>query len=681
MHLSILQRLNRSRLAFVEFCLCPNAFLIRASERKRRSAPCHTAAFNSPIKIGAMEVPNRFVVPPMGNNFANSDGSWSDQSRAYYEARAAGGFGLITIEATVVHRGAKGGPLKPCLYSDDSIPSLRAVVDACHRHGAKVSVQLQNAGPEGNAKNAGAPLQAASPIPAACGRDVPEEVPTRKVYELVQGYGDAAERALRAGVDAVEVHMAHGYLVSSFISPRTNKRVDEFGGSFENRMRFPRLILEEVRRRVGDRVAVLCRINAADEEPGGIDVNDACVIARYLEECGADALHVSRAVHLRDEFMWAPTSVHAGFNADLVAKIKGCISIPVISVGRFTDPYLPELLIEQGKCDLVAFGRQSLADPEMPRKYAEGREEDTMPCIACLQGCVANMYAGKPIRCLVNPRLGHECETVPAAVAAKRIVVIGGGVAGLAAAAISSERGHDVILLEEAPALGGNMRLASFPPGKGPIADMVRSWVVRAQKAGVEVRLGVKGLPDDIAALQPDEVVVATGARALLLPIEGIDCPAILRGGDVLAGKAYPGKNVLIAGGGMVGCEIADLLAELGHSVTVAEYRENLAADMVAEHRNALMRSFAEHGVCQVPNAKICRFYADGVEYENTLTGQLHELRGFDSVVLAMGYVADDRLSEALVQRGISVHVVGDAVKARRAIDALREAYELAVLL
>lgn len=329
----------------------------------------------SPIKIGAMEVPNRFVVPPMGNNFANSDGSWSDQSRAYYEARAAGGFGLITIEATVVHRGAKGGPLKPCLYSDDSIPSLRAVVDACHRHGAKVSVQLQNAGPEGNAKNAGAPLQAASPIPAACGRDVPEEVPTRKVYELVQGYGDAAERALRAGVDAVEVHMAHGYLVSSFISPRTNKRVDEFGGSFENRMRFPRLILEEIRRRVGDRVAVLCRINAADEEPGGIDVNDACIIARYLEECGADALHVSRAVHLRDEFMWAPTSVHAGFNADLVAKIKECINIPVISVGRFTDPYLPELLIEQGKCDLVAFGRQSLADPEMPRKYAEGREE------------------------------------------------------------------------------------------------------------------------------------------------------------------------------------------------------------------------------------------------------------------------------------------------------------------
>lgn len=635
----------------------------------------------SPIQIGPIEVPNRFVVPPMGNNFANSDGTWSGQSRAYYEERAAGGFGLVTIEATVVHHGAKGGPLKPCLYGDESIPSLRAIVDACHAHGAKVSVQLQNAGPEGNAKNAGAPLQAASPIPAACGRDIPQEVPTEKVYELVEGYGDAAERALAAGVDALEVHMAHGYLVSSFISPRTNKRTDEFGGSFENRMRFPRLILEEIRKRVGGKLAVLCRINAADEEPGGIDVNDACIIARYLQDCGADALHVSRAVHLRDEFMWAPTAVHAGFNAELVAKIKQSVSIPVIAVGRFTNPHLPELLVEQGKCDLVAFGRQSLADPAMPRKYAEGHSEDVVPCIACLQGCVANMYCGKPIRCLANPRLGHESEAIPAASPQKRIVVVGGGVAGLAVSAISAERGHDVMLLEEQETLGGNMRLAAFPPGKGDISDLVRSWIVRAEKAGVDIRTGKQATAEVLAQLSPDEVIVATGAKPLVLPIEGIDDPAILHGGDVLAGEVYPGKKVLVAGGGMVGCEVADLLAELGHSVTVAEFRSALAADMVAEHRKVVMESFAEHGVRQVPNAKICRFYPDGVCYEDVETSQQIELRGFDSVVLAMGYVACDELSEELTGKGIPVHVIGDAVRARRAIDALREAYELAVSL
>ena len=329
----------------------------------------------------------------------------------------------------------------------------------------------------------------------------------------------------------------------------------------------------------------------------------------------------------------------------------------------------------------MAFGRQSLADPAMPRKYAEGRSEDVMPCIACLQGCVANMYQGKPIRCLANPRLGHECEVVPVAIAPKRVVVVGGGVAGLAAGALSAERGHNVVLLEEAATLGGNMRLAAFPPGKGDIADLVRSWAVRAQKAGVDLRTSSEATLESIMALRPDEVVVATGAQALVPPIPGIDDLSILRGGDVLKGKAYPGKNVLVAGGGMVGCEIADLLGELGYRVTVAEYRDTLAADMVAEHRAVVMRSFAEHGVRQVPNAKICRFHPDGIEYEDAQTGQRKELREFDSVVLAMGYAAHDVLSEALAQRGVSVHAIGDAVRARRAIDALREAYELTMTL
>ena len=205
-------------------------------------------AMFQPINIGPMTVKNRFVVPPMGNNFANTDGSMSEQSAAYYRERAKGGFGLITIEATVVHKGAKGGPRKPCLYDDSTIESFRKVVDACHAEGAKVSVQLQNAGPEGNAKNAGAPIEAATSIPSDCGRDTPKEVTTEEVYELVKGYGLAAKRAMEAGVDAVEIHMAHGYLVSTFLSPRTNKRLDEFGGSFENRMRFSRLIIEEVKK-------------------------------------------------------------------------------------------------------------------------------------------------------------------------------------------------------------------------------------------------------------------------------------------------------------------------------------------------------------------------------------------------------------------------------------------------
>ncbi len=636
---------------------------------------------SQPIQIGPMKVKNRFVVPPMGNNFANSDGTWSDQSVAYYEERAKGGFGLITIEATVVHKGAKGGPLKPCLYDDASIPSLKRITDACHSHGACVSIQLQNAGPEGNAKNAGAPIQAASPIQGSYGRDVPEEVPTEEVYELVKGYGDAAERAMRGGVDAVEIHMAHGYLVSSFMSPRTNKRVDEFGGSFENRMRFPRLIVEEVKKRVGGKVAIIARINSADEILGGLSVQDSAAIARYLEDCGVECLHISRAVHIKDEYMWAPTTIHGGFSSDLFTEIKRAVHIPTIAIGRFTEPQYAELMVEEGRADLIAFGRQSLADPHMPQCAQEGRLDDVLPCIACLQGCTANMYQGKPLRCLVNPFLGHEVAGEPEAEVKKKVMVVGGGVAGLAAAFIAAERGHSVTLYESKETLGGNMRLAAFPPGKGDISNMIRAYIVRAQKAGVKIVLNKEVDLDFVREQNPDEVIVATGANTLILPIEGIDDPSIIHGGDLLAGKRQAGKKVLVVGGGMVGCETAELLGELQHDVTIAEFREAMGIDMISEHRKFLMHHFAEYGVKQVPNARVCKFYPDGVAYEDTVTHETKELRGFDSVVLSMGYRNNDTLSEPLKEAGFSVHAIGDAVRARRALDATSEAYEVAMSL
>ena len=418
-------------------------------------------AMFEPIQIGPMTVKNRFVVPPMGNNFANTDGSLSEQSKAYYQERAKGGFGLITIEATVVHKGAKGGPRKPCLYDDSTIDSFKMVIDACHAEGAKVSVQLQNAGPEGNAKNAGAPIKAATSIPSVAGRDTPEELSTEEVYELIKGYGLAAERAMKAGIDAVEIHMAHGYLVNTFLSPRTNKRVDEFGGSFENRMRFSRLIIEEIKKKTQGKIAILARINASDEVLGGLDVHDSATIAAYLEDCGLDALHVSRAVHIRDEYMWAPTALHAGFSADLVEEIKRAVTIPVITVGRYTEPQFAELMVREGRTDLVAFGRQSIADPHMPKKALEGRLEDMTPCIACLQGCVPNMYQGKPISCLTNPILGHDLEGIKKASTSKKVMVIGGGVAGLCTAYLAKWRGHEVTLYESSNKLGGNMRLAA----------------------------------------------------------------------------------------------------------------------------------------------------------------------------------------------------------------------------
>ena len=549
-------------------------------------------AMFQPIQIGPMTVANRFVMSPMGNNFANTDGTMSERSASYYGARAKGGFGLITFEATVVYKEAKGGPRKPCLYDDSTVSSFQAAIAACHQAGAKVSIQLQHAGPEGNTKITGYPLKAASAIPASCGRETPEAITKEELYRLIECYGDAAVRAKKAGADAVEIHCAHGYLVSTFISARTNKRVDEFGGSFENRMRLPKLIIENIRKKAGDSLAILCRINATDDVEGGQTAQDAAAVASYLEkECGVDGLHLSRAVHLHDECMWAPSLIHGGFSADYVTEIKRAVSVPIITVGRYTEPQYAELMVAEGRADLVAFGRQSIADPEMPNKAKAGRLDLMNPCIGCLQGCVPNMFKGEPITCLVNPLAGREADFKPAQTK-KNVMVIGGGPGGLYAAFTAAQRGHAVTLYEKGDILGGNMRLAAYPPGKGDITNMVRSYIAKCEEYGVKMVMHTEVTPAMVAEAKPDAVIVATGSNPLVLPIPGINDTGVIHAGDLLDGKASVGKKVLVVGGGMVGCEVADFLGELGHEVSVIELRDQLGPDVIPEHRKFLMKDF-----------------------------------------------------------------------------------------
>ena len=568
----------------------------------------------SPINIGTVTVPNRFVVPPMGNNFANTDGSMSERSAAYYEARAKGGFGLITIESTVVYKQAKGGPRKPCLFSDEVVPSFKRVADACHAYGAKVSIQLQHAGPEGNSKLTGYPLKAASAIAPSAGREIPEAMPTEEVYRLIECYGDAARRAQLAGIDMVEVHCAHGYLVSTFISARTNKRTDEFGGCFENRMRLPRLIIENIRKKTGGNMPILCRINARDEGDGGVDVHDAAAIAAYLEQvCGVDAIHVTRSIHIHDEFMWAPNITHGGFNAELGAEIKRAVSVPVILVGRFTEPQYAELLVKQGRADLIAFGRQSIADPELPNKARNGQLEKLTPCIACLLGCVPNMLQGRPITCAMNPCAGREAELKPAEVR-KNVVVIGGGPGGMYAARLCALRGHSVTLLEKDAELGGHFLVASYPPGKGEISGAIRSFIVNCREAGVDIRTGTEATPELVASLKPDAIIIATGSVPLRLPIPGLDSCGCSTAEDVLTGKADTGKRVLVVGGGMVGCECVEFLTEREHPVDMIEMKPVIGEDIVPEARKYIMANIEKHKVTQRVNARVRPACADHVD-------------------------------------------------------------------
>lgn len=618
----------------------------------------------SPINIGTVTVPNRFVVPPMGNNFANTDGSMSERSAAYYEARAKGGFGLITIESTVVYKEAKGGPRKPCLFSDEVVPSFRRVADACHAYGAKVSIQLQHAGPEGNSKLTGYPLKAASAIAPSAGREIPEAMPTEEVYRLIECYGDAARRAQLAGIDMVEVHCAHGYLVSTFISARTNKRTDEFGGCFENRMRLPRLIIENIRKKTGGNMPILCRINARDEGDGGVDVHDAAAIAAYLEQvCGVDAIHVTRSIHIHDEFMWAPNITHGGFNAELGAEIKRAVSVPVILVGRFTEPQYAELLVKQGRADLIAFGRQSIADPELPNKARNGQLEKLTPCIACLLGCVPNMLQGRPITCAMNPCVGREAELKPAEVR-KNVVVIGGGPGGMYAARLCALRGHSVTLLEKDAELGGHFLVASYPPGKGEISGAIRSFIVNCREAGVDIRTGTEATPELVASLKPDAIIIATGSVPLRLPIPGLDSCGCSTAEDVLTGKADTGKRVLVVGGGMVGCECVEFLTEREHIVDMVEMKPVIGEDIVPEARKYIMANLEKHKVTQRVNARVKQFYADGVDFTDTVTGEDAAMRGYDSVVLAMGYRSNNTLEEQLKDLAPQVIVIGEARQA-----------------
>ena len=633
----------------------------------------------SPVQIGTVTVPNRFVVPPMGNNLANTDGTLSDRSLSYYQARAKGGFGLITIESTVVYREAKGGPRKPCLFSDDTVESFRRVADACHAYGAKVSIQLQHAGPEGNSALTGYPLKAASAMPASAGREIPEAVSNEEVYRIIECYGDAARRAQQAGIDMVEVHCAHGYLVSTFISQRTNNRTDEFGGCFENRMRLPRLIIENIRHKTGGNLPILCRINACDEVEGGQSVQDAAAVAAYLEqECGVDALHVTRAVHLHDEFMWAPGVTHGGFNADLVTEIKRAVSVPVIAVGRFTEPQYAELLVKQGRADLIAFGRQSIADPELPAKARNGQLETLSPCIGCLLGCVPNMFAGKPITCAVNPCVGRECELSPAP-EKKRVTVVGGGPGGLYAAWACAVRGHQVTLVEKASELGGNFRIAAYPTGKGQLTEAIRSMIVKCQQAGVDLRCGVEAEEMLLRSLAPDAIILATGSTPLILPIPGLSDCGYVTAQDMLDGKAQMGKNVLVVGGGMVGCEAAEYLAERGHQVAVIEMKDVIAADVTPENRSYMFENFEENHVLLRPGAKVTQFYTDGVDYA-LADGSTGSLRGYDNIVLAMGSRSNTALKDTAEKVADQVLVIGEAAKAPgNAVLATGDALEAAL--
>lgn len=633
----------------------------------------------SPINIGAMELRNRIVMPAMGSNQASRDHSPSDAAIGYYAARAKGGAGLIIVEITSPHATSKV-PGVLAIDDDCLIPRWTQLARAIHAHGAKVWIQLAHQGRQLAGAAKGIQPMAASPIPCPMMKRLPKEMTVEDIEMIVASFGEAARRAREAGFDGIELHGAHGYLICNFLSPLSNKRTDEYGGSIANRLRFALEILDRIRARCGRDFPVGIRLSCSELSSGGLTPEEVEVMCPILADAGFDAISISRANYGTFRWIIPPAGTAPGVLAPYTERLKKVVGIPIMVAHKIQDPFVAEHIIAQGQADLVCMGRALIADPDLPNKAAAGHFEDIIPCIACNQGCLRMVYVeGRHISCMLNRTVGEEQEMalVPAATP-KKVMVAGGGPGGLEAARVAALRGHRVTLYEQSERLGGQFNLAAVPPMKQEYAKALQYLHTQVKKAGATIELGKEVTPELIDAVKPDVVIIATGATEVIpTSIPGADKPNVVTANDVLRGKCTVGKRVIVIGAGEVGCETADYAGERGaKQITIVEMLNDVATEMVPWSKEFLLERLKGYGVNILTSATVTEILDDGVVF--TRNGNRESIRGVDRVILAMGARPVDHLSERVKDKVAEVYLIGDAKKPRRALDAIHEAYEVA---
>ena len=625
-----------------------------------------------PIRIGRMELKNRVVMPPMVTRYAADDGFVTERTRNYYGARARGGAGLIIVEATYVHRQGWAFPNQIGISDDKFIPKLSELVDTVHRHGAKIAIQLHHGGRQAKEALSGLQPVAPSPLPMA-GGEMPREMMVEEIAETVAYFAEAAIRAQKAGFDGVELHAAHGYLIDQFLSPTSNKRDDEYGGDLHRRARFFLEIIAAVKEAVGEDYPVWCRMDGKEYGVEGITLEDARQTARLAQDAGLAAIHVSSWGPTTPVNRTTPTFVPAVIE-ELAEGIKKAVSIPVIAVGRIT-PEDGERMLKEGKADLIAIGKAMLADSEWSNKVASGKTEDITPCIIC-NGCRDDLRTPKVvgIRCSVNAALGREKESeiVPAA-KPRKVLVVGGGPAGMEAARVAALRGHQVTLWEKESRLGGQLIQAAIAPHKDRIAPLYKYLETQLQKLGVKIQPGKEATAAAVAEFNPEAVVVATGVKPFVPDISGLDKVKVVQAGDVLEGKVKVGQKVAIIGGELVGCETAEFLADRGRQVTVMRRGAEMATSIGPSNRDFFLSRLLDKGVTLLREVRY-----DGVSPEGviitTKDGEKRTIEA-DTVVLAAGSVSDAALYKAIKDRVSEVCCIGDCVEPRTIRDAISEGF------
>ncbi|MEW6350749.1 MAG: FAD-dependent oxidoreductase [Thermodesulfobacteriota bacterium] len=656
-----------------------------------------------PIKVGRMSLRNRVVMTAMHLNYTPT-GEVTDQFVDFYRARSKGGVGLIIIGGAGISPEACGLDAMLSIQDDRFVPGLTRVVNAIRTEGAASAVQLYHAGAYSFCAMKGIPTLAPSEYETYFTRQKTKAMTVEDIARVLDEYAAAAKRAKAAGFDAIEVIASAGYLICQFLSPKTNRREDEYGGPIENRMRFGLEVVERVRKEIGPETALIVRVAGNDFVPGCHTNTEAKLFAAAVEKAGADCVNVTGGWHESRIPQISMDLPQAGY-AYLAAGIKQHVRVPVVACNRINDPFVAEEILAEGMADLVGVARGHIADPEFVNKTAAGKTAEIRRCIACNQRCFDAVFQMVPVGCVVNPRAGKEASTeiLPAATP-KKILVAGAGPSGCEFAAVAVDRGHKVMVCEKESHIGGQIAWAADATHKRDFHYIIEYYEGVLKNRGVDLRLGVPVTPELVRAEQPDLVVVATGAAPFKPPVPAMDLPHVVQAWDVLKGRKHTGTNVVIVGGGSVGLETALFLASKGtisphqlyfltlhhaesqemleqlvttgvKKVTVIEMAHRMGQDIGMSTRWILLKDLRTRGVSLITGAKMKDITPESIVYTDA---QGEEIAiPCDTVVLAMGSRPEASLADALKDTGVEVLKIGDANKVGRIGEAVEAGFTL----